>query len=349
MEKFFTSTRRYQDLVEYDRDVDDGPFEYTEVELTIPVEEFLVHFMDWKGLWDFLTGGVPRILWITQNAFLVVKENGNVFHFHDDAPGRFIEANFRGTSGQEQTLILTSDNRSIGEADVFWRAISTSKSIQVKIQDYQYEYSPVGLPSGPLLSEFLRENLSLQHLEFNSFLFNEEHCRALATLQRTDLKIKFKKCNLDPQGAEDTFIEWFRHNEVVTELNCCYVDSSILCALSGNNYVKTLTLRRYSRDYVNEEEIRSLAQALPGNVGIEHLTLVVEAPSRRDFVLSRRQFGLAAPTTAWCVKDRKDESDCPNALSQYSDTYNRFGRQFQRRGNVSELHHSPTRNESQLF
>jgi hypothetical protein len=56
MEKFFTPTRRYQDLVEHHRDDDDGPFEGTEVELAVAVEEFPVHFLDWKGLWAFLTG-----------------------------------------------------------------------------------------------------------------------------------------------------------------------------------------------------------------------------------------------------------------------------------------------------
>jgi hypothetical protein len=96
MEKFFTPTRRYQDLIGHDRDDDDGPFEYTEVELTIPVEEFLVNFLDFKVLWPFLTGGVEqRILWITENAFLAATESGNVFHVHNDAPGGFIEAAFQ--------------------------------------------------------------------------------------------------------------------------------------------------------------------------------------------------------------------------------------------------------------
>jgi hypothetical protein len=44
MEHLFTPTRRYQDLFEQDRDDDDGrPFEYTEVELAVPVEDFLIY------------------------------------------------------------------------------------------------------------------------------------------------------------------------------------------------------------------------------------------------------------------------------------------------------------------
>jgi hypothetical protein len=143
----------------------------------------------------------------------------------------------------------------------------------VTIHDH-HGYSLVGLPSGPILSQLLRETPSLQVLEFNEFLFKEEDCRALETLQRTDLKIKLRRCSLDPQGADDTFIEWFRHNEVVTELNRCYYrNSSIICALSGNKAIKKFSMERYPGGFADEEEISSLAQALPGNRGIEHLTL----------------------------------------------------------------------------
>jgi hypothetical protein len=142
------------------------------------------------------------------------------------------------------------------------------------IQDH-HEHSLAGLPSGPILSQFLRENLSLQRLEFNSILFKEEHCRALATLQRTDLKIKLIYCTIKPEDAKDAFIEWFRHNEVVTELNCCYMKRGMLCALSGNKSVKKLSMESYSRGFPDDEEIRSLAQVLPGNMGLEHLTLCI--------------------------------------------------------------------------
>jgi hypothetical protein len=276
MEKFFTPTRRYQDRFEDDRDDDDGPFEYTEVELAVAVEEFLLHFLDWKGLWAFLTGGVKqRILWITKYAFLVVEESGNVFQFHDDAPGRAIEVNFRGSSGQEQTLVLACGDGSIVsivEADVFWRAMTASNSIQVTIRGIREGNLDLP-PSGPILSQFLQESLSLQVLVFHGVLFKEEHCRALATLQRTDLKIKLSFCTIEPLDAEDAFIEWFRNNQVVTELDSCVMGGRIISALSGNKSIKKLTMASYSTDSSYYEEIRSLAQALPGNMGIEHLAI----------------------------------------------------------------------------
>jgi hypothetical protein len=287
MDQFFTPTRRYQDIVEIDRDVHDGPLEYTEVKLTVPVVEFLEDFQDWKGLWTFVTGGaMQRILWISEDAFLVVKETESVFHFHYDAPGCFMDADLERSSGQKQTLIFAcNETASAGEADVFWRAIATSNSIQVTMLDY-HEHSRRGLPSGPLLSQLFREMPSLRHLEFNMFLFKEEHCRALTTLPRTDVKVKLKSCKLDPQGSDDTFIEWFQHNRVITELHLCNMDNSFLSALRGNHSVKKLSIgSRYSSDVANEQKIRSLAQALPGNMGIEHLTL-------RNFDLSIETWSL---------------------------------------------------------
>ena len=46
MEQFFTPTQRYQDRF----DDDDGPVEYTEVELAVPVEDFLSYRWDWEAL-----------------------------------------------------------------------------------------------------------------------------------------------------------------------------------------------------------------------------------------------------------------------------------------------------------
>ena len=140
----------------------------------------------------------------------------------------------------------------------------------------------VALPSGPILSKFLQESPALQVLKFYQLRFKEEHCRALATLQRTDLKVQLSHCTFDPQDAEDTFIEWFRHNRVVTELDRCNMEGRTYSALSGNTSVKKLTIdvqrsdmqrRVIYHEEIVSEEIASLLEALPGNMGIQHLTI----------------------------------------------------------------------------
>jgi hypothetical protein len=297
MEQFFTPTRplRY-DLLE---ESTHGAIPCTEVQLAVSVEDFLVYIWDWKELRAFLTGGVtPKFLWLTENAFLVVKESGHFFDF--DKINDCVDVIFEDASGQEQELVLVHvdhEEISTGEAGIFWRAITTSNSVKLTIGN---DVNLLRLPSGPLLSQFLRKSLSLQVLEFNGFHFKEEHCRALAALQRNDLEIKFRCCKLDPQDAEGTFIEWFRHNQVVTELGCCEMGSNFLSALSGNNSVKKLAIERelnccdVDRNFLSalsgnndvnkltiargssafaEEQIRFMSQALPGNMGIEHLSL----------------------------------------------------------------------------
>jgi hypothetical protein len=266
MEQFFTPTRR---LGEMGRDNDDDLSEYAEVQLAVPVEEFLLNHWDWEDMCTFGSGDViDKVLWIG-DMFLVVGALPIIFH--DYACDSVLQAYFVATSGQRQTLTLKKPAWGdipafTREASVFWRAIMASNSVKVSLRSNGDHSS--GLPSGPLLSQFLRESPSLQVLDFRMFDFKEEHCRALATLQGTNLKVKLNECALEPLNAEDTFIEWFRNNEVVTELEDCQMGCRILSALSGNNSVKRLSLR-----FLGEKKIRSLAQALPGNMGIEHLTI----------------------------------------------------------------------------
>jgi hypothetical protein len=274
MEQFFTPTCPLRsDLLE-ESPLGEDPFECNEVQIAVPVEEFLAYNWDWKDLRAFLTDDVtPKVLWITEHAFIYVKVNGHDFHLDFDALDGCVVAIFQETSGQEQSLVLARfDDPDIetGEAGVFWRAITTSNIVTLRINND--DENNLELPSGPLLSKFLRGNLSLRQLDFQEFAFNEEHCRALATLERTDLEVKLAFCTIEPKCAEGTFVEWFRHNQVVTELDRCNMDSSILCALNGNNSVKKLTFDTHlvPIDF-REKEIRSLLQALSGNMGIEHL------------------------------------------------------------------------------
>jgi hypothetical protein len=69
------------------------------------------------------------------------------------------------------------------------------------------------------------------------FDFEEAHCRASATLERTYLEVTFERCYFDAQGATGTFIEWLRYSQVVTKLESCAMDDSILSAVSGDSSV----------------------------------------------------------------------------------------------------------------
>jgi hypothetical protein len=97
-------------------------------------------------------------------------------------------AKIQATSGQEQTLL---DHPVIpvvltGEVDVFWRAITSRNIVQLRISRIN---GHVGLPSGPVLSQFLLESPSLRILDFVGFHFEEEHWRALVALERMDLDL----------------------------------------------------------------------------------------------------------------------------------------------------------------
>jgi hypothetical protein len=135
-----------------------------------------------------------------------------------------------------------------------------------------------------MLSQLLRASPSLEVLDVQRFYLMPEHLRFLATLKKHDLEIRLSECQLDPQDQEDTFIEWFQHNQIVTELNKCSMGSRIISALSGNNSVKRLSIALVEKgesayEKLDWERVCALAQALPTNQGIEDLDLTHVAVS----------------------------------------------------------------------
>jgi hypothetical protein len=274
MEHLFAPTRRYQKLFGLDTGWDDDvPFEYTELKLVVQLSDFHTTW-NWEDLRALMVaGGVMRtMVWITKDVFLVVVlDDGDGFALDDDSISSLLEAEFDETSGQSQMLTLASIAHadipvSTREVGVFWRAITTSNCVKLNVTTYGL----LGQPSVRVPPQFLRGNASLQDLLFRGFHFKKEHCRALMAIQRTDLDLKLCECTLDPQ--DDTFMEWFRHNQIVTWLVRCQLERGIISALSGNKSVKKLVIQTCPSD-LGKEEMRSLLQALPGNMGIEDLTL----------------------------------------------------------------------------
>jgi hypothetical protein len=208
MEQFFTPTQRFKYLWETCPFVDDFSFNYTEVALTVPVEEFLVCPWDWEALVAFVTtgDGTSKIIWITERheMCLIVHDLGDLSEFFLDDDSQYdclLMARFTiSVGGQEQTLqclqLLDADV-STTACSVFWRAIMTSNCVELRLMNNHQHL--VELPSGPVLSQLLLASPLLQTLELMDYDLEEEHCRALEALQRTDLKIELIHCMIDPK------------------------------------------------------------------------------------------------------------------------------------------------------
>jgi hypothetical protein len=272
LEQCFAPTERLRDIWE-DLNNND-PFLYAEVMLVVPAEEFLKIQWDWEALWAFISADVQRkFLWLTDDTFIAVGHVSEMFE--DDTPYDCLlsTSSTTATSGRAHrtlTLIKKMDADESTEAfSVFMRAIETNRNARILIEgDDNY---PSKLPSGPRLAQFLRGRpmLQLQSLDFFNFSFTEERCRALATIQRTDLRITLDECELVPMDAQDIFIEWFRHNQIVTEIDNCAIEGSFYSALSGNNSINRFSFS--ATDRYDGQSFIALTEALPTNQGIEDL------------------------------------------------------------------------------
>jgi hypothetical protein len=234
MDQFFTPTRRLESVWEEYRHFD-VPVDYAEVQLAIPVEEFLIYRWTWADLRAFVTAGaMQKIVWITKNTFLSVDGGADIYTGTGGTYGDLLHARSTVTISEEQCLVVWTHYNSLPTqvCSIFWRAITTRNSVKLTIQCHN---GLTGLPqtSGPVISQFFGMSRSLKHVEFVRVAFKKDHCRAFAGLERTDLAIVFRECGFQPKGAQGAFIEWLPYSPVVTDL-----DTRILSALSGNSSVR---------------------------------------------------------------------------------------------------------------
>jgi hypothetical protein len=275
MEQFFAPTRRLQDHYDFVFDEDHG---YTEVQFAVSTEAFLNRSWDWSEFQAFTMGGegeMGRILWITEDTFLYVEDDDNdqeEFIMNHLGYHKVEYATFTLPSGETHVLILAKlvDSASLltGASSVFWHAVTTSKCVKLNLEDMNNLSERL---SGPALLHFQTAILGLELLEFEGYTFEGDDYRTLANLERTGLEVTFQGCSFYAHGVKDTFIEWLRHSQVVTKLEHCTMEDSILSALSGNSSVKTFSIDATQGKYLT----RSLARALTGNQGIEALHVVL--------------------------------------------------------------------------
>jgi hypothetical protein len=253
--------------------------DYAEVQLAVSMETFLNHSWDWSDLKAFFTGNVGemwKVLWITEGTFIWFEDENTAVDFNLLEDYAIQRATITASNDERYDLVLAknmdSASLSAGVSSIFWHAVTTSNCVKLRLRHW---FSCFELCPGPALLQFLGASLFLELLEFKDFEFKEAHCRALASLERKDLEVTFKACSFDAQGAEDTFVEWLRHSQVVTKLKFCKMESSIISALSGNSSVKSFAMSYSENRYTTDSDILHLARALPGNQGIESLSVML--------------------------------------------------------------------------
>jgi hypothetical protein len=274
MEHFFTPSRRLQDRYGFDSD---ESHIHSEVQLTVSIEEFLNHSWDcsdFRPLFACDEDVMRKIIWITEDTYISVEDENTGREYDERLEDYAIQrAALTATSGETHYLVLATVANGlsplVGAVSVFWFAVTSSNCVTLRLRNRRCEF---GLLFGTARLQFLETSPSLHLLEFRDFAFDEADCRALATLERTGLEVTFEECSFDAQDAEDIFIEWMRHSQVVTKLENCKSNDIIISALSGNSSIKSLSYDRRGGDDI----IRSLAGTLPGNQGIEILRVSLQ-------------------------------------------------------------------------
>jgi hypothetical protein len=272
MERFFTPPRRLQDSMISN---EGEPRGYTEVHLAVPIQVFLNDRWGWSDLQAFASSnesGMGKIIWITATLFVWVEEENTGTKFDHLEPWALQRATFTSTSGETHHLILAKVRITVTltaeVSSTFWHAVTTSKCAKLKLEN---KLSASLLCSGPTLLQ-ISETTLLRELVFKNFAFQEADYHALASLKKTGLDISFEGCAFDAEDDEGICTEWLRNSQLVTKLDSCKMENSILySALNGNSSVKSLSMDATRGEFVMSD----LAQVLPRNLGIETLRVIL--------------------------------------------------------------------------
>jgi hypothetical protein len=259
MENFFPPTRRFRD--EWEANHED-PLEFAEVQLAVPAEQLQICPVNFPEFWGYATGasdgGTHKLVWITDHTFLLVADldtdpNARYdvlisFGYHPHLVARLTAA----SNGEERVLTVWKRQGSAVTAahSFFWRMLATSESEELVVAAWgggdDWDDDGSGLTAGPILAQFLGGTQCIQTMSFGNLTFEEQHCRALSGIVRTDLDINLTSCRIE--------------------------SIYLLDILGGNSCVKNLSFDT-DKDGFDEEHILALAHALPHNKSIIKLHL----------------------------------------------------------------------------
>jgi hypothetical protein len=258
MEQFFPPTRRLRNEWEATHE---EPFEYAEVQLAVPAEQLQICPLNSPDFCAYATGasdgGTHKIVWITEHTLIVVvdpvhnRRHDNILSTCGYRP--YLVARLTpALSGEQQLLSVWKRQGSDVTAahSFFWRMVATSNSAELTVAAWSdgddWDDDGSGLTAGPVLAQFLGGTPRLQTIYFGNLTFEEQHCRALSSVVRTDLEINLTNCRIE--------------------------SIYLLDILGENSCIKKLAFDPF-KDGSDEEHIVSLAQVLPSNNSILKLQL----------------------------------------------------------------------------
>jgi hypothetical protein len=238
MEGFFAPTRRFLSAKQ-------GPgigesiscIDLTEVELlTEKQEEILVKEYTWT---DFLSFIHDKLVWVAPKVF--VSSNTN----HD----RWLGSRYRslltvqtvsdlGRVQFDLAVWAGSVVQANAACDWIFRLLATSQAPEIRIECHGGR--PLIPVSTRTLSYFLSTIKSARVLCVWMFALSEEHVRALAETDHTNLLVKLTYCDLSDAETNNTILaQLLRTSQARLELVSCVVAGDVLVgALKGNSCVR---------------------------------------------------------------------------------------------------------------
>jgi hypothetical protein len=271
MESFFSSTSRYADLLnERVPDHEPLPENFRELELSVSLEELQMSSdVTWDAFVEFVRS--DKVVWMAPNVFISMSCS----RYHDTLYPQLLHLGQPHTSAK-LSVFAPSAQQAAETCDFVVHLLAVSEHPQVTFWGTGriLPVSGAGLLKLLKTSDERPRELSLWYL-----IFDESHCRTLATASHDHLQVRLFNCSFANDGMNNV-LQSLEQDQGPTELFQCSIDAGALAsALRRNHRLKSLTMKQ---DQV-EGNIFAIAQALATNRGLEHLSLCGQSISDHNW------------------------------------------------------------------
>jgi hypothetical protein len=234
-------------------------------------EEILIAGYTWT---DFLSFISDKLVWLASNVFVSSNTNQEIWHGNRYRSLLTIQTASESGPATFNLAVWTIWQGNAGHAcEWITRLLATSQAPEIRIDSYGGR--PLLPVSALTLSSFLSTSKSIRTLCVWMFALSEEHVRALAETDHTNLLVKLTYCDLMSDSETDSTIlaELLRASQARLELVSCIMAGDVLAgALKGNSCCVRLTPSR-GDEGSDELEIHSLFLALAENEGLVELDM----------------------------------------------------------------------------
>ena len=273
MERLFSSSTRYRDILNANEEIKGRPDGLRELNLDVSFEELLSvkRAFTYADLYAML-GRQNTVAWLTPHAAVMRRGwMASVFSFREFSVGDYYRFSCN-IDDNHITAAASSSEELLKICDVVLRLLAASVAHSVILCNWTCPGD--ASIKATSLAYLIEHCQSLRDLKLEGIPLDETQCRALGAYSRPGLEIMLTNCAITRDGTS-ALAEALGCNQGPTRLDGCDIDYSVLASgLRGNSRLKLFRALISNNRDVGNQALLAIAGALRENKGLINLELL---------------------------------------------------------------------------